>query len=1111
MIAMSMTAFELLGVLKLDASEFNSGMESAVRNGTVAGNLISDAIGAGAKAIEAGAKAVIGFGQSSVSAATSFESAFTGVRKTVDATEQEYDALSGWIMDASTRMASSKEEIAATMEIAGQLGIRGVEGLEKFTETMIMLGDTTNLNAEEAASALAKFGNIAGIAAEDTDRIGSVIVALGNNFATTEADIVNMSTRLASAGTIAGLSATDILALSTAMSSVGINAEAGGTAMSTIITKMGRAVDGGLDPANDKLQLFAAVAGTSAEDFIDAWKTEPTAALQDFVKGLDSVIDSGGNVTGILDDLGIKGIRETNTIKSLALASDVLTGAVGMANQAFADNTALQNEAELRYGTLESQTKQAAESFKNLQVQIGEKLTPVFQEFLGLSSSVMQSMTEGFNQNGVEGLMESFGQGIAQGLEKVLNYMPNAINMGKNLIGALVKGISQNRKKILDTGVQIIKAFVDGILGESPTIVSAFQGIADAIDGVLGFIERNSSMIQSALKGILAGFLAYRATLTVFDAMKTGITAIGTAVKIMNGEMALSAVLNPYTAIAAAVGVLVGVLVASADANEKAKQKLIELSDAQQAILESSQAYAEQMAHVREENERLAGSIDQQFANEAALIDELKSITDENGVVMDGYEERAAQITGELSNAFGVEIQYTDGVISNYQEIVGQLDQILERKKLQALIDANAGQYSDAYGKQVELLKNLTTAQSDYNQALKEAEQAEANDAQLHREIDAALKDENMARADYLSTQIDDSRNAAEVARGHAEETKKMLDEASKAYAENQNFISEMDSAYEAATDTTKDAGEAFHNLTNGLIEDGPAEVMAQQVADVTEELQGLLEAQQQGAQISDETIAQTTEKLAEAIALMTGDDFEEMAKNIPAGTAEGIAEHDDVIEAAKTMISDAEAASKEQGGINSPSTVFKEIGRFLVEGLRDGLQSGFPVVISFLKSKISEMTKLFTDFVSQAVTWGSDLISSFVGGIKANWQTLTDTVSGVAQTVADYIGFSEPSDGALANFHTFAPDMMKLFAEGIKDNENLVRDQLADSLSFGGVTANVAPPDNSQIISLLQQIRDEGRVQVTLEGDADRLFRAMQRKATANYRLTGNPGLVTV
>ena len=434
-----MTAFEIFGVLKLDKTDFDNGIKEA-QNGTDKLFNLESAKTA-INGVNKFGDSIIGIGRNAMNTSASFESAFTGVRKTVDATEEEYSALSDWILEASTRMASSKNDIAATMEIAGQLGVSGVEGLEKFTETMIMLGDTTNLNAEEAASSLAKFGNIAGLAPTDMDRIGAVIVDLGNHFATTESDIVAMSSRLASAGTIAGFSSTDILALSTAMSSVGINAEAGGTAMSTIMTKIGRAVDEGIDPSNKKLDLFAKTAGMSSEEFVAAWKTSPTTALQNFVKGLDGMVDSGDNVTAVLDDLGIKGIRETNTIKSLALASDVLTGAVDMANNAFEENSALTNEANLRYGTTESKMMQTQEAMSNLALELGDRLLPLIDKGISVMSELMKiwdSLSDGTKDAIVNiGLVLGVGSKLIAGIGSVALGINSIITVVGTLIPAL--------------------------------------------------------------------------------------------------------------------------------------------------------------------------------------------------------------------------------------------------------------------------------------------------------------------------------------------------------------------------------------------------------------------------------------------------------------------------------------------------------------------------------------------------------------------------------------------------------------------------------------------------------------------------------------------------
>lgn len=151
-------------------------------------------------------------------ASMDFESAITGVAKTTDLTDEELAAMSDSIKALSTEIPATTEEIAAVTEAAGQLGIQK-DALLDFTEIMTMLGTATNMTADEAATALARFANITGMATDNYGRLGSVIVDLGNNFATTESEIVAMGTRLASAGKLAGLTEPEIMALAAAMSS----------------------------------------------------------------------------------------------------------------------------------------------------------------------------------------------------------------------------------------------------------------------------------------------------------------------------------------------------------------------------------------------------------------------------------------------------------------------------------------------------------------------------------------------------------------------------------------------------------------------------------------------------------------------------------------------------------------------------------------------------------------------------------------------------------------------------------------------------------------------------------------------------------------------------
>ncbi|MBP5169880.1 MAG: phage tail tape measure protein [Oscillospiraceae bacterium] len=324
---------------------------------------------------------IVGGFAASAKAAIDWETAFTGVQKTVDATEEEYEQLSEAIKEMSTRMASSKADIAAVMEIAGQLGVTGVENLKAFTETAVMLGDTTNLSAEDAATAFARILNITGDGYDKVSNMGSAVVDLGNNMATTESEIVEMANRLASAGTISGMTTQEILAMSAAMSSVGIQAEAGGTAMAQTMKGIQAAVsDFNMEDATEKdkeaLETLAKVAGMTADEFAKKWGDKPMDAMTAFIKGLSNLKDAGEDTFATLDELGMSGIRQSNMLQSLALASDQLTNATDIANNAWQENTALSEEAQKRYATMQAKLTQLKEELTNLAITVGERLLP---------------------------------------------------------------------------------------------------------------------------------------------------------------------------------------------------------------------------------------------------------------------------------------------------------------------------------------------------------------------------------------------------------------------------------------------------------------------------------------------------------------------------------------------------------------------------------------------------------------------------------------------------------------------------------------------------------------------------------------------------------------
>lgn len=344
------------------------------------------------KAIIGGAAIAGGLGLAA-KAAIDWESAWAGVTKTVDGSAAQMAELEGGLRGLAKELPATHEEIAGVAEAAGQLGVARGDILD-FTETAIALGESTNLSAEEAATSLAQFSNIMGTVAREGsvgyEKLGSTLVALGNDGASTEKQIMDMALRLAGAGQQIGATEADILAMANALSSVGIEAQLGGGAMSRAMLQMNSAVIGG----GEELEKFAQVAGMSAADFAAKWRSDPIAATNEFIGGLGRIGASGGDAAGALEGVGLAGTQNAQVLLRAAGASDLMTDSLKLGASAWKDNAALQEEAQKRYATTESRMKIARNTFKDAAIDLGSVLGPalasVAEKAAGLANAFVQ-------------------------------------------------------------------------------------------------------------------------------------------------------------------------------------------------------------------------------------------------------------------------------------------------------------------------------------------------------------------------------------------------------------------------------------------------------------------------------------------------------------------------------------------------------------------------------------------------------------------------------------------------------------------------------------------------------------------------------------------------
>ncbi len=313
-----------------------------------------------------------------VGAFMTFEDAFIGVTRTVDATEEEFRLLEKGLRDMALVIPQTAADLADIMKIAGQMGIRGVDNLLIFTETMARMADTTDLTAESAARAFASMSVVLQEPIANIDRMGSVVVELGNNFATTEPLIVSAGLRASGAAKTLGLSTAEMLGIVAQSTVVMPRAQAAGSSLVRIWTEMAEAAfDGGTS-----LDRFAQLMHLTKEETADLILTNPAEAFKLFIKGTGEAVEAGENWVQILKDIGLNQIRTRELVLNLSGNYPELARAIAEATGEWEDNIALTEESERRYSSLSSQIQIFKNLIGEISIILGKALAPTIENVM---------------------------------------------------------------------------------------------------------------------------------------------------------------------------------------------------------------------------------------------------------------------------------------------------------------------------------------------------------------------------------------------------------------------------------------------------------------------------------------------------------------------------------------------------------------------------------------------------------------------------------------------------------------------------------------------------------------------------------------------------------
>lgn len=706
-----------------------------------------------------------------VQASMDFESAITGVAKTTDLTDEELADMSDAIKAMSTEIPASTTEIAAVAEAAGQLGIQK-DALLDFTRVMTMLGTATNMTAEDAATALARFANITGMSADNYDRLGAVIVDLGNNFATTESEITQMGTRLASGGKLAGLTEPQIMALAAAMSSVGIEAEAGGTAMTQTLNAIEKAVATG----EDSLQSFADVAGMSADSFAEMWNTDALGALTAFIRGLGNLDEQGESAVLVLEDLGLTGIRQSNMLKSLALAADQMDSAVQTANTAWDENIALTNEANKRYATTQSKLDMMQNAYNNLKVAVGDAFTPALRDAYDAGTDVLNVLSEFVQENPalVKGVATFTGvvggatvaltayaaiSKVIKALDIATTFggMAGPIMLGVTAVAALAGGIVAMADAAEDRAAPSVKELTEAARDMNEALTDAKSGFDDSVGSTMAtatvaeqYIDRlkeldsvgeKTTAQQQEYHGILMKLVETIPELSSYIDLEND--------SIDGGTAALKANTDAWVENARAQAYqneLSEIYAKYADVEIERAKRRAELTDAEEAAHEATQAYNDALAKQNALYTEAQKKADAYYEEtgvlrdaEYFLGDEINAVNDEVTDANIAWIEAATHVTNlkeaieEDNNALSAADEEIQAVTDAYESLTEATDDSTEATE-------NASRGQTELNTEISSVKERVEAlQQAYQEAYKAAAESVQGQYALWQQADSIV------------------------------------------------------------------------------------------------------------------------------------------------------------------------------------------------------------------------------------------------------------------------------------------------------------------------------------------------------------------------------------
>jgi TP901 family phage tail tape measure protein len=403
---------KLVAELKLDAKQFTAGFKKAMSSADNLDKRLGKIGKAGAASAARNIEraALLGAGAAAagitfaVKSAIDWESAMAGVNKTIEATPAELADIEKGLIALSNKTPIAATDLAAIAEAAGALGI-AKQDIISFTETVAIIGSTTNVTTEDAATALGQLGNVLRLTGDDYDNFAAALVDLGNKGASTEAQILEIARRAGGGANLIGVAKDATLGWAAAAANLGMNEELAGTSLQNMFLKAMPAFTKGS-------KTLQQVTGQTAAQLKKSFSKDASGAIESLLVDLGKM-PKDARLEAVQKLFG-KGSGLTRLVLGLSDSMDRnLAPSLDTATQAWAENTAATEEAEKRFKTTEAQLAILKNNVTNAATTIGTNLLPLVNELASELTTWIQ---------GHQGEIKQFGMDLAAGIKEAVKW-----------------------------------------------------------------------------------------------------------------------------------------------------------------------------------------------------------------------------------------------------------------------------------------------------------------------------------------------------------------------------------------------------------------------------------------------------------------------------------------------------------------------------------------------------------------------------------------------------------------------------------------------------------------------------------------------------------------